>query len=289
MKNIGVNEQDSPNNVIIILANPRSGSTWLFDAIRSHPAVDMLIKGNIYRDLDLIGRRYPRDLVPNNRKHINVEVVPNTDKWVDVPVFSIPEDEYKIPGVILQKRYAIEKIHPHYYRFNSDPFITKINDYTDNLRTLKMIYLVREPKGSLVSFLNYQKRNPKWNSDKKPADVIMHMNMTYQNILGVAEHRNGLIVDYGKLRQDFDNTLSLVFEFLWPGTAQLDSDRNLLVNRIKTETDWEKRKSKRPFLGNQIGSISGNNSGYNQFFEKYPDEISKCNSYYEKLISLNSK
>lgn len=280
-------ESSKTNRTLIILSNPRSGSTWLFDAIRCHPAVEMLVRGDVYRDLDLEGRRYPRDLVPSNRNHLNVEVRPDLDKWAKVPLFSLPADDYNIPGEILEKKFAVEKIHPHFYRFDIDSFLSRVDTYTDKNRILEMIYLVRDPKASLVSFYNYQKRNPKWNSGKTPVDVIKHMNLIYQSILEIAKRRKGLIVDYGQLRMDFEATLSAVYDFLWPGTADMDSDRKLIIEKSSIETAWEKRKSKRPFLGKQIGSESGDKSEYDSLFEEFTDEITQCYSSYETLHSLD--
>jgi len=60
--NVLRHDSELENSIAILLTSPRSGSIWLFDVLRCHPAVSMHPRFLIHRRLQLQGRRYPRDL-----------------------------------------------------------------------------------------------------------------------------------------------------------------------------------------------------------------------------------
>jgi hypothetical protein len=280
-----IQKSNNPDRVAVILANPRSGSTWLFDSIRCHPAVEMISSGYYFRYLTSSGRRYPRDLTSADLDSINVEVRPDVKKWADVPLFSIKEREYSIPPEIAEKRYALEKIHPHFYNFNSAGLIQKVRNLESDGITVKFIYLVRDPWSSMESYLNYQKRNSSWNRDKKPGDVARHMVKIYQNILEVAQDEEGLILDYGDMIENYSATLENVFNYLWPENSTSELDREDLINLIKEATAWEKRKSKKAFLGKSRGHVRGY-QGFDQIFQSYQIELEMMNGSYQNLLKM---
>src|SRR5687767_14804356 len=51
-----------PERLVLILCNPRSGSTWLLDALRCHPAIELHPRYTVFARLGSVGRRYPLDL-----------------------------------------------------------------------------------------------------------------------------------------------------------------------------------------------------------------------------------
>jgi len=273
-----------PNNILIILSNPRSGSTWLFDAIRCHPAVEMIPSGIIYERLALAGRRYPRDLSGRKKGSVRIEVRTDRQKKDWVPDFSVSSVDFWIPDEISKKPYAIEKIHPHFYDFDVDAMCSKISELEKQEISIKMLYLVRDPKASLESFLNYQRRNSTWNKNRKPSDLFLHLARTYRSILDFASSRDGLIIDYGNMQRDFLNTLSRIFTYLWPESEVIDKDRHSLIYHIKSITAWEKRKSKKPFLGEKMGQISGHQNENSDLFARYEDEIASCYQSYKSLL-----
>lgn len=284
-----IEEPAIPNRILIIISNPRSGSTWLFDAIRYHPAVDMLISGIIYTKLSLIGRRYPRDLSSQTIKNsLKVEIRPDIKKNARIPEFNLPENFSTIPQVLGDQCYAIEKIHPHFYSYNSGQLLKSINDLGRDHIELKLLYLVRDPRASLESFFNYQKRNPSWNAQRTPRDVMTHLATTYQNISEMAGLKQGLVLDYGELIGDFNDTLFRVFEYLWPGTSPNDTSRAGLIQQIKRETAWENRKSEKPFLGEKKGFVSGHHQIYDPLFKEFQEDINKCYQSYQDLIKTNA-
>jgi len=281
-------DTNPPSNILIILANPRSGSTWLFDSIRYHPAVRMLIRGDIYNQLGLSGRRYPRDLVPKHVKGVRLEVRPDRGKWAKVPFYAIPEDRYFIPPEIMDEEYAIEKIHPHFYGFDTAAFTSNINDYKRLGKSIKILYQVRDPVASLESFFSYQNRNPKWNEDKEPAVVIDHMQMIYRNIYEVANLIEGLILDYSWFKNQFNKTLDQVFEYLWPGTKKLDIDRQRIIEQIHIETGKQTKRSNPLFFGKSVGLDSGKKMDYNHILQHHSSEIDQCKYFYRALFNKAS-
>jgi hypothetical protein len=277
-----------PSRIAVILANPRSGSTWLFDSIRCHPAVDLISSGYYFGYLTSSGRRYPRDLSPSKGDSIQVEIRPDIKKWADVPIFSIKESEYSLPPEINNHRYALEKIHPHFFNFDSAGMIQKVRNLESSGNKIKFIYLVRDPSSSMESFLNYQKRNSSWNQDKNRGEVAQHMVKIYQNIRDVALLEEGLILDYGDMVERYTETLGKVFDFLWPKGYSSDPEREKLIIKIKEVTAWEKRKTKKPFLGKSRGPVHGHQD-FKQVFLTFHDELDLMNQAYQSLLELASK
>ena len=98
-----------PQRLILIIATPRSGSTWLFDAVRSHPGVHVQTDPTVMALLGTqIGRRYPLDLSleadGTNDIYINV-----TDK-ARLPDLSSAtrEDEPEATKMALEKGIVIK-------------------------------------------------------------------------------------------------------------------------------------------------------------------------------------
>ncbi|HEX2623358.1 MAG TPA: hypothetical protein VHL11_24525, partial [Phototrophicaceae bacterium] len=98
-----------PERLAVLLTNPRSGSTWLFDAIRCHPAVYVQPSADVFTWLGMTGRRYPRDLSGNSAKAPKTEVRPGD--WETLPIFTLPDE---IQNAHPLPPYALEKCHPHF-------------------------------------------------------------------------------------------------------------------------------------------------------------------------------
>jgi len=279
-----VKEPAIPNKILIILSNPRSGSTWLLDAMRCHPAVEMLISGIIYTKLGLVGRRYPRDLSGRKKGSTHIEVRPDMQKKDWVPIFSISDKSYRIPDEILKKPYAIEKIHPHFFQQDVKNFLNNINTLFPQ-NNIKFIYLVRDPEQTFRSYLAYQERNPNWNSGRTQADVVSHMEKTYQSIRESAELRPGLIIDYQDMVGDFSGSMLKIFEHLWPGyTSMKIGDTELFLADIFTETKRESRKSSPVFFRTAIERNASKYDEDHSFFNVYKKNIDNCIDLYQTIL-----
>jgi hypothetical protein len=58
-----------------------------------------------------------------------------------------------------------------------------------------------------------------------------------------------------------------------------------LINRIKEVTAWEKRKTKKQFLGKTRGPVQGHQE-YQQEFMSFQEELDLMNQSYQSLLKL---
>ncbi len=275
----------APERVLILLTNPRSGSTWLFDALRCHPAIEMHPTAVIFERLHLSGRRYPRDLCDGPNAGLRIEVAP--EQWAMVPCFSIAGAEQHVSPEVLRQPYAIEKAHPHFFDHYVRGFVHDLKQLGRG-STVKVIYQVRDPASSLISFLRYKERNPHWNARISPHEAFEHMAHIFESMADAAAAYTGLVIDYGDLMAHFHETVASVFDFLWP-----DAERNgrdpAFVSLIAAETAWEKRKAAgTPFLGGEAGPVAGRGGEYEQLFAAHEREVERCYAAYRTLLAMRT-
>ena len=202
-----------PARALLLVTNPRSGSTLLTDALRCHPAVDLIPRATLLRNLDIVERRYPRDLTGGADASRTVETY-NT-LWEKIPVFESPSLGGSCPVELKKNRYALEKLHPESYLFDSHKFLAKLSELEDRGVKIQVVYCIREPISSIESFLNYQERNPTWYPDKSGKQVIDYTVDTFSSLCEVAQRRKGLIVDYSQITGDLVGVLVKIYESLW--------------------------------------------------------------------------
>jgi hypothetical protein len=274
-----------PKNLLILLTNPRSGSTWLFDALRCHPGIHFQPRATLNKFLNLSCRRYPIGLSNSIDSSLKVEVRP--DQWERIPDFSIRNGDNLVPEDLLSSPYAIEKFHPHHFGHNIKDFLTKIEKLEKKIK-VKFVYQIRDPKSSVLSFLSYQKRNPNWNAKVSRQQLPGHMLRIYHSIHETAKKRNGLIIDYSELVNNFHTTMEKIFKYLWPEhDATSNGTLKKLTGLTELLTNREIRKvTGKDFFGDKAGPIKGSNGHYDKFFHNHSHEISRCYHIYNALIKL---
>lgn len=262
-----------PPHAVIMLTNPRAGSTWLFDALRCHPAVDIHRTAALWTWLGLSGRRYPRDLSSNSDQSIEVEVKPGQTERL--PIFALPEAATAPRGLT---RFALEKCHPHFLRHGADAFVGQLNTLDTRL-----IYQIRDPRAAIISFLRYKERNPGWNHKIPPDEVVAFMQESYETILAVASTHPGMVIDYAQLEGDTHATLRRVFTWLWPETP--DAANDALLTAI---IDATRRDTRAPtaFLGAKVSSA--NDDSYAAYFHAHQAEIDACDRAYTAILALST-
>lgn len=209
-------DRQTPARILIVLANPRSGSTWMFDALRCHPAIYVNDSSVIYERLGIVGRRrYPRDIPRGEGATCAIEVLPG--QWKRIPHFSCEAGRRVLSREVMNQEYAIEKIHPHFFDHDVETFLRNVGRL-EKEGTVRFIYQVRDPRSSMVSFLDYRERCPSWNRDIGQEKLSQHMERIYRTILRTARKRAGLVVDYSELVHSFQATIARTFDYLWPRT-----------------------------------------------------------------------
>ena len=202
-----------PERLVLILCNPRSGSTWLVDALRCHPAIELHPRYTVFALLGCVGRRYPLDLA-SGASGTQVEV--ELGRWSGVPRFACEGAEAE--PAVRALPYAIEKIHPHFFGHDETGFLGRLAAL-ERRAQVEIVYLTREPQAALRSFLSYQRRNPRWNAQIRPQQAPRHLRRMYDTLLRTARRRPGLVVDYEDLARRFAPTLALILARLWPQAA----------------------------------------------------------------------
>ena len=118
-----LNHRQLPEKTLILLTSHRSGSTWLSDALRCHPAIEYYPTPIIYKELGLRGRRYPGDL--SNQADCTYEIEVQPGKLDKIPQFDISQDLKPAQKKLKFEPYAIEKCHPSFFEFDPQLFIQK--------------------------------------------------------------------------------------------------------------------------------------------------------------------
>jgi hypothetical protein len=278
-----------PPQILILLTNPRSGSTWLYDALRCHPAICVHPTAVIYESLGLHGRRYPRDLSGGLQSVLEVEV--RSGQWEKIPAFDVSASLSEFPSIPSHDSYAIEKIHPEFFQFDVPGFCENVRRLKADGTQLRLVYQVRDPQSSITSFLHYQERNPTWYPSTRDDQVITYMCKTYEAILEVATSCRGLILDYADIAANLESVLCGVFRDLWPTGALREPGFLLGVSRAAVgATCREKRASEgSSFLGKTRGSVRGGSGDYAAFIDRFSDEMALCYEHYNMVLNLRQE
>ena len=263
-----------PERLVLILCNPRSGSTWLLDALRCHPAIELHPRYTVFASLGCVGRRYPLDLAStagDGAPPVEVEL----GRWAGVPAFACAAGE--LPATVAAAPFAIEKIHPHFFAHDEQRFLARLAAL-ERLAQVELIYLTREPQAALRSFQSYQRRNPKWNAQVGPHQAPRYLRRMYETLLRTAERRPGLVVDYEDLTLRFAPTLARIFARLWPQAAEPASAA--LLGAITGATARNARaQTATPFLGESSQPAAAPLAG---------EEHLRCLAAWRGLLALGS-
>lgn len=275
-----------PPRILILLTNPRSGSTWLFDALRCHPAIYVHQRTIVYEQLCLSGRRYPRDLSNTRDAVQKTEVRPGL--WERIPSFAIPDTVIQRSAQPSCQSYAIEKCHPEFYNFDTHTFNNNVLKLENKGTRFQFVYQIRDPKSSITSFINYQSRNPTWMKEITGIHLIQYMSQTYGALLDAATKRPGLIIDYSDIASNMAAAIDKVYQYIWPDATpqQLHYMQQVSHEAMKATSRENRSITATPFLGSVAGPITGNNDEYSAFFNRYNVEIKQCYRSYNLLLNL---
>lgn len=267
--------QRLPEQTVLLLTNPRSGGTWLFDALRCHPALVVHAQADFFAYLGLKGRRYPTDLQGDRENGVDIEVRPG--EWEQMPRFVLPSA--LTSAARSRDPYALEKLHPHFFDFDATRFAANLRGLLPGTQ-VKIIYQVRDPRESIVSFLRYKERNPVWNVQLTPAEVFPFMRRTYEALDACAAAYPGFILDFDAMEADLPRTLKRIFAWLWPGKLP-SSDPGLLAD-ITSAIEPHKRGATLFFGGAPAVDDTG---ALEALFAQHTDDTEACYSAYQALLA----
>lgn len=275
-----------PGHCVMIVAVPRSGSTWLMDALRAHPAVYLEPGAIVYQELGLQGNRYPRGLSDGADGTLDLELTRGSG--VRVPEFSLGDTASRLPngGV---RSYAVEKIHPAFFDFDPDTFLARVDQLHQRAgMTITFVYQMRDPRAALTSFLAYKRRDPSWYPRLPEDEVPSLMERTYAVVLRLAQRRDGLVVDYDDLASEPRQTLASVYRYLWPDLGHSILEDMAGAALEVTARDSRVAAHKTPFLGRKPGRGRGDGEDLTSFFELHAEEIAQCYESYQALTEIDT-
>lgn len=275
-----------PQNMLVIIAIPRSGSTWLLDAIRCHPEIKYEPTFIVYSALGLSGGRYPSDLVNSPGADKNFENSKNS--WVKIPDFNILDKIDINLDKFRRQSFSIEKIHPEFYNYDVHSFLYNVQRLEGKGIRIKFVYLVRDPKAAIMSWLNYQERNPLWNLNRDKKLLVNYYNKNLRNILELVKRRKGIIIDYSDMVNNFESVLRDIHSSLWTSLSMTEkkSMETIIQASIETTLRSKRLKSGTPFLGKTVGPAKANTHEFDSYFNRYKAEIKQCYISYNSLLEL---
>lgn len=278
-----------PPRALLLLTNPRSGSTWFFDALQSFPGVDFDRRARLFRSLCASGRRYPLDLTngPDGVKDVEFDWW----NWGKVPVFDVSSGTGHAPERLTRETWSVEKFHPEFFGFNAEDFLKSVSILENKGVRVAVVYHVREPRASFSSFLNYQERNPQWykrTKGKRLADLLLG---TYRSMFEIADRRPDLVVDYGDMIADLPGVLQRVHFRLWENPDASEKDFVERMTRAVAEATSRKKRVAvgTKFLGQKAGPVRGGADKHAGFFAEYDREVARAVEYYDRLTGAASK
>ncbi|TVQ31345.1 MAG: hypothetical protein EA376_09545 [Phycisphaeraceae bacterium] len=201
---------------VLIMAPPRTGSTWLFDAIRCHPLVRVRREATLFRSLGLEKfNRYPRDLAGVAPEGMEIEL--RCGVMATIPDFHADDTlETPAPPTGAAARW-IEKAHPGMFDCDAGRIDEALARFErERGEPVDLVYRVRDPIETIASILGYKRRSETWYNFLPERRICALVESSLACTMELRERRPGAVVDYAEHKENGAAALARVFERLWP-------------------------------------------------------------------------
>jgi hypothetical protein len=264
-----------PGRVTLIVAVPRSGSTWGYDMVRTLPSVFIEPSAIIWEHLGLRGRRYPTALSDSPSATIPIEVAPGIGAEIEALIASSAS----------RNDIAVEKLHPEFFGFSAGTIDLAIRRMESGspAPTIATVYQIRNPVEAMWSMARYKQRDRSWYEHVPMESIPAFMRRTFETIAQLVAVRPGFIVDFGDLHED--GPLARLFEFIDPSISSAEAEAFVLPARRATQRDTRVKQQVAPFLGYQEGSPATDLAGPDRAWIGARGDIDACIGVYERLLS----
>lgn len=265
-----------PRRLVVIVAPPRTGSTWLLDALRAHPAVQLMPTTETLEALGLVRmNRYPAGLSDGPDATLDVEVSPGVGA-------RIPEFRATVPGAADLASYAVEKIHPLFFDEDTDRFLAAIERFQDDTGIeVTLLYRLRNPRMAVRSALRYQRRDPAWYRFVEPDAMPLHFHRSLVALDVLAAKRPGLASRYEDHRRDGAAHLARLFAALWPEAPAGLHDRAAAAAEQATAREG---RSVTPFLDARTSDEDAQNFEIEVLVNRHAAVLDECVEVHERLL-----
>jgi hypothetical protein len=193
-----------PDTLIALVTVERSGSTAMFDLLRSHPDVYVEHLSFLWEEMGFQGRRYPTSLSDQGRYTTPVEVQPRVGARIPVV-----EADTTVQGT--QRTIAIEKAHPQFFDYDPGRLTAGIARLHDRGTDVDVVVQVRRPLEVMWSMAEYKRREPAWYASLDPADIPAYVLASFRSLRRIAdEFPSCRIIDNSDLIQVSPRLVDLV-------------------------------------------------------------------------------
>lgn len=265
-----------PTRLSLLATVPRSGSTWLFDMIRTLPSVYVEPSSTIWDELRLVGRRYPRALgAPGNA---------GTPMEASAGVGAVLPT---LKGVTNTGSIALEKLHPEFFGFTPANLITAMHQYhTRHGTEICLIVLLRNPLEVMWSIARYKQRDPAWYQQLEPDQIPRFVGRCLTVLEGVLDQANAYLIDYRDLFGD-ESATAHVFQSV-DDSVGFD-DAVTLVKQARLATDRQARRSSQtgPFLASTANSNVVDTLGPDKMWIAVQQDVEDALETYRRTLKVH--
>ena len=182
--------------VLLLFTIPRSGSTWLFDMLRTHPAVRIEPTARVWTALGMHGSRYPVAFHHSDRAVVPIEVA--TGVGAVIPAFP-HADLTKADSIEEAERWALEKGHPQFVSFEADRFAARIRGLRESGVEVEIVYGVRCPLDAMWSMVEYKSRDPEWLNTLPIPEIPQYIARSLEVQVELRGLFGGAVIEYESL------------------------------------------------------------------------------------------
>ena len=178
------------HRVLLLMTIPRSGSTWLFDVLRTNPATRLAPSMEVWGALGLKGRRYPAAFADLDGAWRAIEVEYGRGATIEELAAA------DLPHPPLEDRWVLEKAHPQFTDFDAAGFARRVEAFRADGTELEIVYGIRDPLAAMWSMVRFKQRQPSWYASVAPADVPDWIARSLAVMVEMQAMLPGTVVDY---------------------------------------------------------------------------------------------
>ena len=179
--------------LLLLFAIRRSGSTWLFDLLRTHPAVRLEPTVRIWTRLGMKGGRYPDAFHHAEGASLPLEIAPGFG--AAIPAFPRAD----VPSIDDAECWALEKAHPEFVGFAANGLVARIRNLRESGVEVEVVYCVRNPIDSMWSMAELKARNPNWYRALPVEQVPRHIAKSLGVLVDLNDLIGGSVIEYEAL------------------------------------------------------------------------------------------
>ena len=262
-----------PERVLLQMTINRTGSTRLFDILRSHSDVYVEPLDFIWTALGLDGRRYPVGL--SDPPGAAISIVSQGEIGVGIRSMRPP-----MPGMADEPSgsIALEKAHPQFFDFDVAAFDASLDEISRaHSLSVDVVYQIRPPLDIMWSMAEYKRRDPTWHGDLTVDGVPELVRAEYEALASLAQLRPGLVVDYSRISKD-DEVMLELSRLVAPDSTTEERESWLETSFASTERTAIQGTA---FVGEHEERTPAGPDGV---WVRHEEHLAACSAIYERLV-----